>query len=133
LQHGSQTIGNDEWSKASEKARIFTLKLTIEEKIAFTYGNATAGAGCIGVIPPIPRLNFTGVCMSDGPNAVNRAEFITVFPSGITAAATWDRNLIYQRAHALGEEARGKGTKVLLGYGHAMISRINIYGQLLIN
>lgn len=71
--------------------------------------------------------------MSDGPNAVNRAEFITVFPSGITAAATWDRNLIYQRAHALGEEARGKGTKVLLGYVHAMIPHINKARQFLEN
>ncbi|CAG9996472.1 unnamed protein product [Clonostachys byssicola] len=125
----ASSFSNDEWSKASEKAKIFTLQLTIEEKIAFTYGNATAGAGCIGVIPPIPRLNFTGVCMSDGPNAVNRAEFITVFPSGITAAATWDRNLIYQRAHALGEEARGKGTKVLLGPAVGPMGRHGLGGR----
>lgn len=71
---------------------------------------------CIGNIGPIPRLNFTGICLNDGPAAVARQDLISVFPSGVTLAATWDRELVYQSYKALGEEFRGKGTHVALGY-----------------
>ncbi|TGO50862.1 hypothetical protein BCON_0174g00070 [Botryotinia convoluta] len=70
---------------------------------------------CIGNISPIPRLNFTGICLNDGPAAVARQDLISVFPSGVTLAATWDRELVYQSYRALGEEFRGKGTHVALG------------------
>ncbi|TGO81176.1 hypothetical protein BPOR_1298g00010 [Botrytis porri] len=70
---------------------------------------------CIGNISPIPRLNFTGICLNDGPAAVARQDLISVFPSGVTLAATWDRDLVYQSYKALGQEFRGKGTHVALG------------------
>ena len=54
--------------------------------------------------------------MNDGPAAVARQDLISVFPSGVTLAATWDRELVYQSYKALGEEFRGKGTHVALGY-----------------
>lgn len=41
---------------------------------------------------------------------------MSVFASGLTAAASWDRKLIYERAVALGEEFRAKGAHVHLGY-----------------
>lgn len=105
--------GTRDWDTAVQLAQDLVSQLTLEEKIHVITGNGSAG--CIGNIVPIPRLNFTGICMLDGPNAVNRADLVSVFPSGITAAATWDRELIYRRGYALGEEFRGKGGNVALG------------------
>jgi beta-glucosidase len=73
------------------------------------------GGACIGNIAPITRLNFSGICYSDGPAAVNRHDLVSVFPSGITLAATWDMDLIYKKSAALGQEFRDKGTHVGLG------------------
>ncbi|KAF2798415.1 glycoside hydrolase family 3 protein [Melanomma pulvis-pyrius CBS 109.77] len=70
---------------------------------------------CIGNIGPVERLGFRGLCFSDGPIGVNRADLVSVFPSGITAAAMWDRELLYQRGLAIGSEFRGKGAHVMLG------------------
>ena len=54
--------------------------------------------------------------MADGPTAYNRADLVSVFPAGLTAAASWDEDLIYQRALALGSEFRDKGSHVGLAY-----------------
>lgn len=78
-------------------------------------GNAASIQGCIGNIDPITRLDFPGLCLLDGPQAVNRAGGISIFPSGVSIGASWDRELIYQRGVALGEEFRGKGGHVMLG------------------
>lgn len=106
--------GTRDWDAAVQLAQNLVSELTLDEKVQMITGNGSAGY-CIGNIPAIPRLNFTGLCMLDGPNAVNRADLASVFPSGITAAATWDRELIYLRAHALGQEFKGKGGHVALG------------------
>lgn len=39
----------------------------------------------------------------------------TAFPAGITAGATFNKDLMYQRGLALGAEARGKGVNIQLG------------------
>ncbi|KAI3393421.1 hypothetical protein diail_4289 [Diaporthe ilicicola] len=103
-----------DWDAAVQLAQDLVSQLTLDEKVEMITGNASAG-NCIGNIAPIPRVNFTGLCMLDGPAAVNRADLISVFPSGIAAAATWDRDLIYRRGYALGEEFKGKGGHVMLG------------------
>lgn len=77
-------------------------------------GNATAGV-CSGTIAAIERLDFAGICMEDGPNGVNYNDKVHVFPSGVTVAATWDTELMYQRGLALGAEFRDKGINVMLG------------------
>lgn len=69
----------------------------------------------MGNLAPNPAANFSGLCMSDGPQAVNRADLISIFPSGVTTAATWDRNLMYKRAHFMAKEFRSKGINVHLG------------------
>lgn len=40
---------------------------------------------------------------------------MTVFPSGITTGATFDKDLMYARGVAIGKEFRGKGANVYLG------------------
>lgn len=108
------STGTRDWDDAVQLAQGLISQLTLGEKVMMITGNGSAGY-CIGNIAPVPRLNFTGICMLDGPNAVNRADLVSVFPSGITAAATWDRKLIYDRGYALGEEFKGKGADVALG------------------
>lgn len=92
--------------------------LTVSEKIGLATGSygSSLFLPCVGTLAPIERLNYSGLCMSDGPNGVNRADGVSVFASGITVAATWDRRLMYERGLALGEEFRMKGVHVLLGY-----------------
>ncbi|KAF2011308.1 glycoside hydrolase family 3 protein [Aaosphaeria arxii CBS 175.79] len=104
------------WEAATQKANEFISQLNITEKARIVTGSLNfGGRGCIGNILPIERLNFSGICLQDGPTAMNRADLVSVFPSGITVAASWDRELIYQRGRALGEEFRGKGAHVILG------------------
>lgn len=52
--------------------------------------------------------------MQDGPVGVRLTDYITYFPSGQTTAATWDRDLIYRKAQAIGYEFREKGVDVVL-------------------
>lgn len=81
-----------------------------------TGAELNGAAACIGNIVAIQRLNFSGLCLSDGPTAVNRADLVSIFPAGLTTAATWDKSLMHQRGLALGEEFRGKGVHVGMGY-----------------
>ncbi|KAK3331728.1 glycoside hydrolase family 3 protein [Cercophora scortea] len=53
--------------------------------------------------------------MHDSPVGVRGSDYNSVFPSGQTAAATFDRNLLNKRGYAMGQEAKGKGITVLLG------------------
>lgn len=69
----------------------------------------------MGNIESIERVSFNGMCFQDGPLAVNRNDLVSAFSAGVTAAATWDTDLIYQRGLAIGAEFRGKGVHVALG------------------
>ncbi|OBT52682.1 hypothetical protein VE04_07087 [Pseudogymnoascus sp. 24MN13] len=100
------------WEHALVKANAFIARLNLTEKVSMVTGD---NGPCIGNIAPIERLGFSGICMSDGPTAFNRADLVSIFPAGLTAAASWDRDLIYQRALALGSEFRAKGSHVGLG------------------
>lgn len=101
------------WEAAFTKAEAFLSQLNLTQKASIVTGSVTGQ--CNGNIAPIPALNFSGLCLADGPLSVRIADLASVFPAGITAAATWDRDLIYQRGVALGEEFRGKGAHVHLG------------------
>ncbi|KAE8130674.1 glycoside hydrolase superfamily [Aspergillus pseudotamarii] len=103
--------GSGGWETALDKATHFVSLLTLDEKAWLVTGVA---GPCIGNIGPILRLNFTGLCLQDGPNAVRPSDYVSVFPAGITIASSWDRDLIYERYHDLGLEYRGKGAQVAL-------------------
>ncbi|RJE24625.1 hypothetical protein PHISCL_03049 [Aspergillus sclerotialis] len=55
------------------------------------------------------------MCLQDSPNGVRLTDYNTVFPTAQTAAATWDRHLIYERGLAMGQEHRQKGSIIQLG------------------
>jgi beta-glucosidase len=111
--HKTTKIQSRTWAQAIALAKEFVAQLTLEEKC-----NMTAGVKghCVGVVLPVPRLNFTGLCCLDSSSGVgDDAEFSTAFAPGIQIAATWDRDLFYQRAAAIGQEFRGKGIHFALG------------------
>jgi beta-glucosidase len=78
--------GNGGWEAAYQKAKAFVAQLTIEEKVNLTAGYS-ASNGCSGNIPPISRLGFTGMCLSDAGNGVRATDFVNGYPSGIHIGA----------------------------------------------
>lgn len=92
-------------------------QLSTVEKIGIVSGGySQPSLPCVGTIGAVERLNFDGICFSDGPAGYARSDGVSVFASGITAAASWDKALMYDRAVAIGEEFRAKGAHVHLGY-----------------
>lgn len=100
------------WEAAFAQASDFVSQLTLEEKQWLVTG--TEGP-CVGNIGSIPRLGFEGLCLQDGPLAIRVADYASVFPAGITVAASWDRELAYTRGRDLGVEFKAKGAHVILG------------------
>lgn len=77
-------------------------------------GNRWEGEVCVGNTGSIPRLGFRALCLQDSPLGVRFADWVSAFPAGMTTAATWDRNLMYQRGYAMGKEHKGKGIDIQL-------------------
>ncbi|KAH6896530.1 glycoside hydrolase superfamily [Thelonectria olida] len=120
----------DEWKKASRKAHTVVSQLNITEKIGLVTGGYTQPSlPCVGAIGGLEQIGFDGLCFSDGPAGYARSDGVSVFSSGITAAATWDRDLIYKRAVALGEEFRAKGAHVYLGPSSGPLGRHAVGGR----
>ncbi|GJC97754.1 hypothetical protein ColKHC_06580 [Colletotrichum higginsianum] len=118
------------WEEASEKAREFVAQLSLDEKIGIASGGySKPQLQCVGSVGPIERLGFGGMCFSDGPAGYSRSDSVSVFPSGITVAASWDRRLMYERAVAIGEEFRDKGAHVHLGPSAGPIGRHALGGR----
>lgn len=93
------------------KAQEFVSQLTPEEKANMVTG---APGPCVGNILPIPRLGFNGLCLQDGPLSIRVADYASVFSAGVSAAASWDRKILYERGYAMGEEFKAKGAHVAL-------------------
>ncbi|KAK2023098.1 glycosyl hydrolase family 3 N terminal domain-containing protein [Colletotrichum zoysiae] len=104
------TTGNG-WEDAMAKARAFVAQLTLEEKASIVTGQP---GPCVGNILPIPRLGFQGLCLQDGPLSIRVADYASVFSAGVSAASTWDRDILYERGFAMGQEFKAKGAHVAL-------------------
>lgn len=106
-------------------------QLTVDEKIGIVSGGyRQPSPACVGSIGGIPRLGFEGICFSDGPAGYSRSDLVSVFASGITVAASWDVDLMFNRGVALGEEFRGKGAHVHLGYVSTRFARRDLADKL---
>ncbi|TDZ24110.1 putative beta-glucosidase A [Colletotrichum orbiculare MAFF 240422] len=104
----------DGWVDAYAKAKDFVSQLTLLEKVNLTTGVGWQGDLCVGNVGAVPRLGLRGLCLQDGPVGIRFSDYNSVFPSGQTAAATWDRSLVYRRAEAIGAEQRAKGVDIVL-------------------
>ncbi|KAE8418625.1 glycoside hydrolase superfamily [Aspergillus pseudocaelatus] len=104
--------GTGGWKDGLEKAKAFLEQLTLEEKADIVTG--TQGP-CVGNIAPIPRIGWKGLCLQDGPMGIRNADYASVFVSGVSAASTWDRKVLYDRGKAMAQEFKDKGAHVHLG------------------
>ncbi|KAM5384607.1 hypothetical protein ACJZ2D_001352 [Fusarium nematophilum] len=124
-----------DWDEAEQQARALVSKLTLSEKVGIVTGDpgdpdiALGSGPCIGSVRAIERVGFGGICLQDGPTAVNRHQLVSIFPAGVTTAATWDRDLMFERSVALGQEFRDKGIHVLLGPSVGPIGRHPLAGR----
>ncbi|KAH8793865.1 beta-glucosidase 1 precursor [Hyaloscypha finlandica] len=107
--------GQGEWAGAYAKAKDFVSQLTLLEKVNLTTGVGWEGEQCVGQVGSVPRLGFRSLCMQDSPAGVRDTDYNSVFSSGQTVAATFDRSLFYQRGYAMGAEHKAKGVTVQLG------------------
>ncbi|KAL4966347.1 beta-glucosidase [Aspergillus stella-maris] len=103
------------WAEAYQKAQNVVRNLTLAEKVNLTTGTGIFMGPCAGQTGSVPRLGIPNLCLHDSPLGVRNTDHNTAFPPGITVGATFDKDLMYERGVALGEEARGKGVNVLLG------------------
>lgn len=60
-------------------------------------------------------MGFPGLCLNNAGNGVGATDYVSAFTSGIHAAASWNKELAYDRAYHIGLEARTKGVNILLG------------------
>lgn len=107
--------GSGDWGAAVARARAFVSQLTLAEKVNLTTGVGWEGDQCVGNTGSVPRLNFRALCLEDSPLGVRDTDYVTAFPAGVTIAASWDRNLAYQRGVGMGYEHFHKGVDAQLG------------------
>ena len=107
--------GSGGWEDAYSRAQTFVRQLTLAEKVNLTTGTGWETERCVGQVGAIPRLGFRSLCMQDSPVGVRDTDFNSVFPAGGTIAASFDRQLFYQRGFDMGSEHKGKGVDVQLG------------------
>ncbi|RYC91843.1 putative beta-glucosidase F [Fusarium oxysporum f. sp. narcissi] len=105
---------DEAWADSYARAKKMVDSMTLAEKT-----NITAGTGLFMA----DRVGFPQLCLNDAANGVRLADNVTVFPDGITAGATFDKKLMYERGVAIGKEARGKGVNVWLGPSVGPIGR----------
>lgn len=112
------------YESADKKADSVLALMTQDEKIAMVEGDRSF------FIRSIPRLNLPEVYMTDATQGVHlrekfsgidltkyQLEKSTAFPCPISLAATWNLELSYQYAEAVGEECRAGSIGILLGPG----------------
>ncbi|KAI9493633.1 glycoside hydrolase superfamily [Zychaea mexicana] len=103
------------WDEAYAKAEQVVSKMSIEQKVGLTTGMGWGITNCVGNTYASEDPDFPSLCLQDGPLGTRYASNATAGVSGINAAATFDRNLMYKRAEVIGKESRGKGVHIQLG------------------
>ncbi|EIW57101.1 uncharacterized protein TRAVEDRAFT_65850 [Trametes versicolor FP-101664 SS1] len=101
------------WKSAHARAKKLISGWSLEQKVATTTGTGYGNGLCVGNIPAV--ADWPGLCLQDAPLGVRGTDFVTVFPTGLSAASTWQRALIRARGLAIGQEFKGKGVEVALG------------------
>ncbi|KAF4471548.1 beta-glucosidase M [Fusarium albosuccineum] len=110
--------GSGDWAESYAKARAMVARMTLEEKANFTISIPTGEdklTSCQGRIAPIERLGFPGMCLADAGNGLRFGELTSTWPSGISVATSWNKELSLQRAIGLGNEFAKKSLNVIFG------------------
>ncbi|KIM33816.1 glycoside hydrolase family 3 protein [Serendipita vermifera MAFF 305830] len=111
----SGSDANSKWDAAYAKANAALASYNLTEKVTLATGAGWQVGPCVGNIPAIPAQGFPGLCLQDSPLGVRLSTESSAFPAAINVAATFNRDLMYKRAVAMGQEFRGKGVNVALG------------------
>ncbi|KAG5650462.1 hypothetical protein H0H81_012173 [Sphagnurus paluster] len=100
------------WAAAYAKAQAKIANFSLDEK---PHTIPTMNKGNIPSIQPIGGRGWPGLCLQDAPLGVRLADYVTSFPTGVNAAATFNRRLMRLRGLFMGREHVGKGVNVALG------------------
>lgn len=109
------------WSPETVERTEHTLgQMSLPEKVALLHGSgARAVPGGVGYVAPNRRLGIPPLVMANGPQGwgpwSGEHGNSTCWPSGLTIAATFDRELAGEWGAAMGAEFYAKGTNVQLG------------------
>lgn len=102
----------------SERAAAILAEMTLDEKILMLHG--TDNQPYTGGVPANDRLGIPALKLNDGPQGYRDDTNVgttTAWPSAMTAALSWDRDLVRQYGEGMGEEFFLKGANVQLGPG----------------
>jgi beta-glucosidase len=105
--------------------------MTLADKVNMLHGVDTSQASVptVGFIPPIPRLDFPGVTMTDGPAGVrDGVDKSTELPSPSAEAASFDTNIAKLYGTVLGTDAKDLGQDQVFGPG-MNIQRVPVNGR----
>lgn len=103
--------------------------MSLVEKVNITTGTGWSQDLCVGNTAPANSVGFPPLCLQDGPLGLRFSDHSSAFPAGITVGATWNRDLMYKRGNAHGQEAKGKGINILLGPSMGPIGRMPAGGR----
>ena len=124
-QGGTLELWNQSYVKASKMVR----NMSLVEKVNITTGTGWGTNLCVGNTGSASDVGFPMLCLQDGPLGIRFADNSTLWPAAITAAATWNKDLIYKRGKALGKEHRRKGVNILLGPSMGPMGRMPAGGR----
>ncbi|KAH8921085.1 glycoside hydrolase family 3 protein [Atractiella rhizophila] len=102
--------GGIAWATANQRAKKVVAQMTLDEKVLMMTG--TSGR-CVGSTTNITRLGIPQLCLKS--TGVRPVKGVTQFPAGVTIAATFDKELMYERGKAIGQEFYDLGVNLLLG------------------
>lgn len=103
------------WAESYGRASTMVSNMTLPEKVNVTTGTGWMMGLAVGTNGPAAHVGFPQLQLQDGPLGLRFSDNASAFPAGITVGATWNKDLMYARGKAHGQEARGKGINVLLG------------------
>ena len=95
-------------------------KLTLEEK-----ADLCTGKDCWH-LNGVERLGIPSVTLTDGPHGlslrkpdgdIRESVTATCFPSAVTTACSWDRELLFRMGQAMGQECLKENVSIILGPG----------------
>lgn len=117
------------WDEAYQKAATDLAALSQNEKVGIVTGVTWMKGPCVGNTYKPESIPYPSLCLQDGPLSVRFANPVTVFPAGINAGATWDRELIRARGAAMGEQSKALGVHVQLGPALGALGKIPTAGR----
>ena len=82
--------------------------------------NKTGGLPYVGNVPGNTRLNIPPLTLNDGPQGFRdnaSPGTTTAWPSGLTMAASFDKDIMFEWGSGMGKEFKAKGSNVQLGPG----------------